>query len=105
MLDGEGWRSTGAENGREALEAIEVSPPALILLDLMMPEMDGFEFLDNLRSRPGGEAIPVVVLTAMDLTDEDRSRLNGGVERILSKGGGNADDLGRELRRLVGRRG
>ena len=105
MLDGEGWASAGAENGRAALEAIERSPPALILLDLMMPEMDGFEFLDHLRARPGGAAIPVVVLTAMDLTDEDRARLNGGVERILSKGGGNADDLSRELRRLVGRAG
>jgi len=105
MLDSEGWASAGAENGLAALEAIERSPPALILLDLMMPEMDGFEFLDQLRARPGGAAIPVVVLTAMDLTDEDRARLNGGVERILSKGGGNADDLSRELRRLVGRTG
>ncbi len=105
VIEKEGWKSAEAENGRAALEAIELSPPALILLDLMMPEMDGFEFLDSLRDRPAVAKIPVVVLTAMDLTDEDRARLNGGVARVLSKGGGNADELSRELRRLVGRSG
>jgi CheY-like chemotaxis protein len=103
VLQKEGWTSAEAANGREALEAIALSPPALILLDLMMPEMDGFEFLENLRTLPAAAEIPVVVLTAMDLTDEDRSRLNGDVARVLSKGGGNADELSRELRRLVDR--
>jgi CheY-like chemotaxis protein len=50
-----------------------------------MPKMDGFEFLDELRSRPDWHDIPVVVITAKDLTDKDRNRLNGGVERIIQK--------------------
>jgi hypothetical protein len=103
VIEREGWSSTEAENGRAALEKIEISPPALILLDLMMPEMDGFEFLDKLRDRPDATEIPVVVLTAMELTEEDRARLNGDVARVLSKGGGSAAELSRELRRLVGR--
>jgi hypothetical protein len=102
-LEKEGWTSRGAEHGRAALAEIENARPALILLDLMMPEMDGFEFLEVLRERPGGAGIPVVVLTAMDLTEEDRARLNGGVERVLSKGGGTTDGLLAELHRLVER--
>jgi CheY-like chemotaxis protein len=103
VIEREGWSSTEAENGRAALEKIEISPPALILLDLMMPEMDGFEFLDKLRDRPDATEIPVVVLTAMELTEQDRARLNGNVARVLSKGGGSAAELSHELRRLVGR--
>ena len=100
-LGKEGWQVTEAENGRVALERIAEQPPALVLLDLMMPEMDGFEFLEELRRRPGGRAIPVVVMTAKDLTDEDRRRLNGGVEHVVQKGAHSRDDLLRELRELV----
>ena len=53
----------------------------------MMPKMDGFEFLDELRLRPDWQDIPVVIITAKDLTQEDRDRLNGGVERIIHKTG------------------
>jgi CheY-like chemotaxis protein len=52
----------------------------------MMPEMDGFDFMDALRQRKDGPSIPVIVITAKDLTDEDHRRLNGGVERIIEKG-------------------
>ena len=85
-LEQQGCEVIEAENGRVALERLDEATPTLILLDLMMPEMDGFEFLDALRSRDGARAIPVVVMTAKELTDEDRSRLNGGVERVLAKG-------------------
>jgi CheY-like chemotaxis protein len=71
-----------------------------VLLDLMMPEMDGFAFLEALRERPGGGTIPVVVLTAKDLTQDERTRLNGGVERVLAKGGDDAGELLALLRRL-----
>jgi CheY-like chemotaxis protein len=57
----------------------------VIVVDLMMPEVDGFELLDALRSNDGWREIPVLVLTAKDLTDEDRARLNIGIERILQK--------------------
>jgi two-component system, NtrC family, sensor kinase len=80
-----GWKVAEAENGHVALEALADARPDVIILDLMMPKMDGFEFLDELRGRPGWRDIPVVVLTARDLTDEDRSRLNGGVEHIVQK--------------------
>ena len=84
-LEKEGWRVVEAPNGRVGLEKLSACSPALILLDLMMPEMDGFEFMDGLRRRQDWQPIPVIVITAKDLTEEDRRRLNGGVERIIEK--------------------
>ena len=71
----------------------------MIILDLMMPEMDGFEFMDELRRRPAWQDIPVVVITAKDLTEEDRDRLNGGVERIIQKS--DRDEMLRQLSREI----
>ena len=71
----------------------------MIILDLMMPKMDGFEFMDELRGRPDWQEIPVVVITAKDLTEEDRNRLNGGVERIIQKS--NRDEMLRQLSREI----
>jgi signal transduction histidine kinase/DNA-binding response OmpR family regulator len=85
-LERDGWRVRTAANGRLALEAVASELPGLILLDLMMPEMDGFQFLDEFRRSPAGRSVPVVVLTAKDLTAEDRARLNHSVERVLQKG-------------------
>ena len=65
----------------------------------MMPKMDGFEFLDELRGQPDRQDIPVVVITAKDLTDEDRNRLNGGVERIIQKS--DRDEMLRQLSREI----
>ena len=93
-----------AENGRVALTRIEESLPSLILLDLMMPEMDGFAFLEALHAREGWRGIPVAVMTAKELTPEDHRRLNGGVQQIVRKGAGNGEFLA-ELRAVVaGRR-
>jgi CheY-like chemotaxis protein/anti-sigma regulatory factor (Ser/Thr protein kinase) len=80
-----GWSVVEAENGRVALERLQVQVPSLILLDLLMPEMDGFAFLEQFRLLEGGARIPVVVITAKDLTAEDHRRLNGRVEGILQK--------------------
>jgi CheY-like chemotaxis protein len=101
VLEGEGWTVAEAENGRAALERVAEERPALILLDLMMPEMDGFAFMDELRRREGWGTIPVVVVTAKDLTTEDRLRLNGYVHRILQKGAYDWQELLDEVRDLV----
>jgi CheY-like chemotaxis protein/two-component sensor histidine kinase len=98
-LDPIGWKVTEAENGRVAVDALTSARPDVIILDLMMPKMDGFEFLDELRGRPDWQDIPVVVITAKDLTDEDRDRLNGGVERIIQKS--DRDEMLRQLSRAI----
>jgi signal transduction histidine kinase/CheY-like chemotaxis protein len=100
-LERDGWSITQAENGRVALARMAENRPDAILLDLMMPEMDGFEFLAELRRQATWRDIPVLVLTAMDLTDEDRRRLNGEVERVIQKGAYGRDELLHEVGRLL----
>jgi signal transduction histidine kinase/CheY-like chemotaxis protein len=94
-----GWKVSEAKNGLRAIEAISAARPDVIILDLMMPEMDGFEFMDELRGRPDWQDIPVVIITAKDLTDQDRDRLNGGVERIIQKS--DRDEMLRQLSREI----
>jgi GAF domain-containing protein/CheY-like chemotaxis protein len=101
MLELEGFAVVEAENGRVALERLRGTSPSLILLDLMMPEMDGFEFVAELRRHEGWRAIPVVVITARDLSRDDRERLNGHVEKVLQKGAYDRDQLLAEVRELV----
>jgi signal transduction histidine kinase/CheY-like chemotaxis protein/ligand-binding sensor domain-containing protein len=101
LLEKEGWQVTEAENGRVGLQRLEEHAPNVILLDLMMPEMDGFAFVEELQKGPLRRAIPIIVITAKDLTVEDRLRLNGYVEKILEKGAYNREELLRELRDLV----
>jgi PAS domain S-box-containing protein len=101
MLERAGWQVETAVNGIEALERVSEKPPELILLDLMMPEMDGFEFAARLRSNPKWRAIPIVVLTAKDITAEDQRRLNGYVERILQKGGSSQEALLAQVAQLA----
>jgi CheY-like chemotaxis protein len=86
ILAREGYEVLGANGGEEGLALVNEQIPDLILLDLMMPEMDGFEFMEALRRRGEHGRIPVIVITAKDLTEEDHRRLNGGVERIIQKG-------------------
>jgi signal transduction histidine kinase/DNA-binding response OmpR family regulator/HAMP domain-containing protein len=100
-LEKEGWAVSEAENGRAALEQVAENPPGLILLDLMMPEMDGFQFMEELRKNEAWRSIPVVVVTAKDLTAEDHLRLNGYVEKILQKVAYNRKALLAEVRDLV----
>jgi len=101
ILEKEGWMVSEAENGRAALVCMERERPSLILLDLMMPEMDGFEFADRVRQHPEWRSIPIVVLTAKDLTAEERRRLNGSVETILRKAGDSRTALLNQVRDLV----
>jgi CheY-like chemotaxis protein len=85
-LEKQGWPVTEAENGRVALEYLAETIPDVILLDLMMPEMDGFQFLDRVRADERWRSIPVIVITAKDLSAQDRRNLSGYVEKILEKG-------------------
>ena len=96
-----GWMVTEAGDGQEAVALLATARPDVIILDLMMPKMDGFEFLEALRGRPDCQEIPVVIITAKDLTDEDRDRLNGGVERIIQKS--DRDEMLRQLSREIGK--
>jgi CheY-like chemotaxis protein len=100
-LEREGWEVSEAANGREALERLAKAPVNLILLDLMMPEMDGFEFLAERRKSKTLARIPVLVVTAAELSEDDRRRLNGGVLHVLQKAAQPRDQLLSELRDLV----
>jgi PAS domain S-box-containing protein len=100
-MEREGWEVVEAEHGRAALARAGEHMPHLVLLDLMMPEMNGFEFLEALRQMESGRSVPVVVITAKELTDDDRRRLNGGVERVVAKGGRGLDALAATVREHV----
>ena len=96
-----GWRVDTADNGRSALERLAKSVPDAIVLDLIMPEMDGFEFLAELRSHGSWHDVPVLVVTAMDLTEADHRRLNGEIEGVIRKSGQSGEDLLREIGQVL----
>jgi CheY-like chemotaxis protein len=100
-LEQEGWTVSEAENGREALERVADQAPSLILLDLMMPVMDGFEFVLEMRKRDALRSIPIVVVTAKELTEGDRRRLNGDVVGLIERGGMDRESLLTQLREQV----
>ena len=102
-LTKEGWTVAEAANGREALDHLERGRPALVLLDLMMPEMDGFEVLERMRREEAWRDIPVIVVTAKDLTREDIDRLNGHVAKVLQKGAYQRRDLVRDVHAMIAR--
>ncbi len=94
-----------AENGRVALDWLEHNPaPDIVLLDLMMPEIDGFAFLDAFRARAEWRAVPVIVLTAKQLTAEERERLVGRTLQIIAKGGATEGDVAKAVRDAVRQR-
>ncbi len=104
LLERDGWEVREAADGRAALDEVARATPQLILLDLMMPEMDGFEFVEELQRRYGRQpGIPIVVITAKDITVADRLRLSGYVEKILEKGAYDRDELLREIKDMVQR--
>jgi CheY-like chemotaxis protein len=95
------WIVREAANGREALSFLREERPDVILLDLMMPEMDGFEVVAALQKDPGWRDIPVIVITSLDLNAKDRERLNSGVQSVLVKEKFRPEDLVERIRRLV----
>ena len=100
-LEEQGWGVDEAENGVAALRRVAENPPHLILLDLIMPQLDGFGFIAQLRKNVAWRGIPIVVVTAKDLGAEERERLNGGVERVLQKGAYSLEELKNEIRSLA----
>lgn len=101
MLEQAGYRVISAENGRVGLQRAAEQRPALILLDLMMPELDGFGFLQELRGHTDFATIPVVVVTAMDLSSDERRQLSGTVQQVLQKGAYRRETLLNEVSTLV----
>jgi PAS domain S-box-containing protein len=103
ILEKDGWFVVEAANGRRALEYLEQTLPGLILLDLMMPEMDGFALVTELQKREAWRSLPVIIITAKDITTADRSQLNGYVQQILQKGAYDLEELLSRVRHLVTR--
>ncbi len=101
LLLNEGWKVREATNGREALEIVDEMTPSLVLLDLMMPEMDGIQFLRRFREDDTNQDIPVIVVTAKELTAEEERRLQTQVTEILTKGGTDTDRLLAQVRKMV----
>jgi len=101
VLEPQQWRVTEADNGRVALDMLAKEIPDIILIDLMMPEMDGFQLITALRERPDWRHVPVIVITALDLTAADRKRLNSGVEGILLKNSFDPAHLVQTVRQAV----
>ena len=102
VMERDGWVVSEAENGQEGLAKLAAAKPGIILLDLTMPVMDGFAFLEAMRAKPECADIPVVVLTALDLTWQDRRRLHGA-SQILHKGDISMRSLAERLQNLAAR--
>jgi CheY-like chemotaxis protein len=100
-LERDGLRVVEAEHGRAALAVLQREAPSLILLDLLMPEMDGFEFLRLLRQQEAWRRLPVIIVTGKELTADDRQRLNWQVARIVATRAGGREGLLAELRDLI----
>jgi len=95
------WQVVEATNGREGLQRMQEALPDVIVLDLMMPEMDGFEFMATLQANVAWQNVPVFVVTALDLTEQDRLRLNVGIEKILTKTNFSTRDLLARIQAVV----
>ena len=100
-LEREGWAVREATNGLEGLARAAEVTPGLIILDLMMPEMDGFQFVDALRENVSWRSIPIIVITAKDLSRDEREGLHRSVQSIHQKGSYSRADLVKELRSLI----
>lgn len=98
------WRIIKALNGKDAIDAVRHEMVDLILLDLLMPEMNGFEVIESLRREDWSRKIPIIVITGQVLTEEDMQRLNSGFTTILSKGVFNAEETMKHIRQSLERR-
>jgi PAS domain S-box-containing protein len=104
ILEADGWSVTEAPDGGAGLQCVADARPDLIILDLMMPEVDGFRFAEELGRHESWRTIPVVVVTAKDLSDRERQLLHGYAFRVLEKGSASRRDLQELIRREVATR-
>ena len=101
LLAARGHAVSEAADGRAALDMLAAAPPALIMLDLMMPRMDGFEFLHEMRRNAAWDGIPVIVVTARDLDPAERERLATEADAVLRKGALDREALLRQVSALL----
>lgn len=101
VLTTEGYATLAAHSGPEALEILKNQKPDAVLLDMLMPGMDGFEVMRKIRENPHTAQIPIMVITAMWIGDEDRERITREAQGILQKGTFWIDDLLKEVARIV----
>jgi DNA-binding response OmpR family regulator len=101
QFEKEGWQVMSAENGCQALEKIALHLPGLIVSDLMMPEMDGFELVEKLRQNEQWRSIPVIIMTAKEITEGERKQLNGCVKQVFQKGSYNRATLLNEMHNFL----
>jgi threonine synthase len=90
-----------ANDGKSAIALIKKERPNLIILDLMMPDIDGFSVMDALQSQPETKDIPIIVVTAKELTPDEKNRLKGHIQKLMQKGDFMSDDLLDEVRTLI----
>jgi CheY-like chemotaxis protein len=96
-----GFRAVGMSSAEEAIRATGIAPPSAIVLDLLMPGMDGFEFLELLREAPATRRTPVLIWTVKDLNRQEQARLSRSVQTIVRKGHGGIPALLDDLRRFL----
>jgi signal transduction histidine kinase/DNA-binding response OmpR family regulator len=104
VLSERGYVVMVAPGGREAIEMLRETAPCAIILDIMMPEVDGFMVVEEVKKRRETRDIPVIILTAKDITDEDRKRLNGSIQDIVKKGSFAQEEILEDIKNIFGRR-
>ena len=100
VLTSNGYEVLKVYGGSEAIETAISQSPDLIILDMMMPQVDGFQVIRRLTDDPRTCDIPIVICTALDLTDQDRDRLNGQIQSIIPKAGNVKEELLAAIRRI-----
>ena len=102
-LEKSGWRVEAARDGKAAIESLKSHAPQVVILDLLMPEMDGFAVVEQMRAAPAWQGIPIVVVTARELTPIERDNLMSRVDEIIQKGGHSLGELGDIIRKTIAR--
>jgi CheY-like chemotaxis protein len=102
MIEGHlGYEVFEASGGQEGIELVSQVDPHIIVLDLLMPDVDGFAVLEQVKSNPDTRSIPIVVVTAKDLTDEDHKQLNSRIATLIQKGVLNKEELLEDVARAL----